>query len=127
ENVLPTSPAIDSVESEDNIISGSGEPNSEVVISLPNRQEIIAQTDSDGKWQIELSDDINIEEQDTILVTNKVDSATKTAETTVQSSEEKAEKDESKSEVSEAATPEKEELPDTGIASSSAGLIGAVI
>ncbi|MEC0291549.1 Ig-like domain-containing protein [Terribacillus saccharophilus] len=54
DNIQPESPAVDLITDEDTSLSGDGEPESTVVITLPDGSIVEAPVDEDGNWETDI-------------------------------------------------------------------------
>ncbi|MCM3225621.1 Ig-like domain-containing protein [Terribacillus saccharophilus] len=54
DNIQPESPAVDPITDEDTSLSGDGEPESTVVITLPDGSIVEAPVDEDGNWETDI-------------------------------------------------------------------------
>ncbi|WP_026858327.1 LPXTG cell wall anchor domain-containing protein [Jeotgalicoccus psychrophilus] len=126
EEKVITPPLVNPIKPDDDIITGQGDSNSEIVITLPDEEEIITESDTEGLWEVELPKDTVIQTDDVIVVSVKDINNEQQTETTVQGKEKSVNSEESQTvSEQEASTSEsdKEELPDTGLAAAETGLI----
>ena len=64
-----TAPTVDPVKPGDKTISGTGDrPNEDIIVTLPNGDEVTTQTDENGNWTVDVPTDVDLKPGDKIEV-----------------------------------------------------------
>ncbi|MBI5976049.1 Ig-like domain-containing protein, partial [Staphylococcus canis] len=71
DTVAPDAPVINNPQPGDNVVTGTGEPNTTVVVTFPNGEEVTGQVDENGNWTVDVPATETLENGETVTAVNK--------------------------------------------------------